>query len=258
MDKIKTWSYSRLGDFEKCRYRAKLKYLDKVPEPPRALPPGKKERANDRGTRIHESAEAYVRGGVELVKELHDFEQNFIELRDLFAAKKVSLEGEWAFDREWSPVAWSSSTAWCRMKLDAFVRVSDTHARVIDYKTGKRFGNEVKHTEQGQLYQLASFLKFPELETIDVEFWYTDQGEGSTMENTYTRTQGTAYFNKFHNRGSAITDAEEFPPNPNAFSCKWCPYLGGACKFGVGKEVIAIADKNKFRRPTGMAGMFSK
>jgi len=257
VETIKTWSFSRLGDFEKCRYRAKLKYIDKVPEPVRPLPPGKTEHANERGTRVHEAAEAFVQGGVELLPELKDFELKLIELRDLHKKGLVSLEGEWAFDREWQPVAWMSKTAWCRMKLDAFVQVSDTHARVIDYKTGRKYGNEVKHAEQGQLYQLASFLKFSELETIDVEFWYTDHGADSVNHLSFTRAQGTAYFNKFHNRGASVTDTTDFPPNPNAYSCKWCPYLGGACSFGVGKDVLKAADKFKYKR-TGMAGLFSK
>lgn len=257
MDRIKTWSFSRLADFEKCRYRAKLKYIDKIPEPPRPLPPGKKEHANDRGTRLHEAAEAFVRGGVELVEELKGFEIRFNELRALHKLGEVTLEEEWAFDREWSPVAWQSEDAWVRMKLDAFVRISTYHARVIDYKSGKKFGNEVKHTEQGQLYQLACFLKYPELETIDVEFWYIDHDDTHSGTQSYTRQQGTAYFNKYHNRGASLTDATDFPPNPNAYSCKWCPYLGGACHFGVSKDIIKTADKNRNRR-FGMAGAFSK
>jgi len=254
---IKTWSFSRLDSFEKCRYRAKLQYLDKIPEPPRPLPPGKSEHANDRGTRIHECAEAFVKGGVELVPELKDFSDPLIELRELYKQGFVSLEGEWAFDRDWAPTAWMSNNTWCRMKLDAFVQETPTHARVIDFKTGRKYGNEIKHTEQGQLYQLGAFLKFPDLETINVEFWYTDQGADSATELHFTRANGTAYFDKFHKRGSNLTDATEFPPNPNAYSCKWCPYLHGACTFGVSKDIIVVSDKFKAKRK-GMAGIFSR
>ena len=69
-ERIKAWSYSRLVDFEQCKLRAKLKYIDRIPEPARPLPPGKTEHANDRGTRIHDAAERFVRGGVELIPEL--------------------------------------------------------------------------------------------------------------------------------------------------------------------------------------------
>jgi RecB family exonuclease len=235
--------------FEQCRYRAKLKYIDRVPEPKRPLPPGKSEHANDRGTRIHECAELFVKGGVELIEELHPFKDRLTELRTQFSEGKVELEGEWAFDNEWTPTAWASQTAWCRMKLDVLVNEGD-YAKVIDYKTGRKHGNEVKHAEQGQLYQLATFCRYPDVEVVDVEFWYIDQGPDQDMSMSYTREQGTRYIDKYHKRGVAVTSAVEFPPNPNAYSCKWCPYLGGACEFGVKPDVIA-ASKHNFRNRFG-------
>jgi hypothetical protein len=253
---IKQWSFSRLGDFEKCRYKAKLKYIDKIPEPPRPLPVGKSEHANERGTRVHDCAELYVKGGVELIPELIAFKERFDILRTLHSEGRVFLEGEWAFDEFWMPCAWKSESAWCRMKLDAFVRVSDKHARVIDYKTGRKYGNEVKHTEQGQLYQLACFLKFPELESINVEFWYIDQGADQDLAMSYTREQGTRYFDKYNKRGIDLTTAVEFPPNPNAYSCKWCAYLGGVCEFGVSKQILEASKHNFKGKRTGMAALF--
>ena len=234
MDRIDAWSYSRLSIFEQCKLHAKLAYIDRIPEPPRPLPPGKTEHANDRGTRIHEAAELFVKGGVELLPELKDFKPEFERLRELYREGKVSLEGEWAVDQEWSPVAWRSSTAWARIKLDTFVRMSKTHGVVIDYKTGKRYGNEIKHAEQCQLYQLAAFLRYPELEVIDVELWYTDQNELSHMR--YTREQGLRFYNNFNRRGSAMVAERDFPANPNMFACRWCPYGPrgtGDCTKGV-------------------------
>jgi len=234
MTKINTWSYSRLTTFEQCKLRAKLAYIDRIPEPERPLPPGKTEHANDRGTRIHNAAELFVQGGIELIPELHSFREEFLRLRELFKQGKVSLEGEWAVDRNWEPTAWHSSNVWARIKLDAFVRMSKTHGVVIDYKTGKKFGNEIKHAEQCQLYQLAAFLRYPELEVIDVELWYTDQNDLTHMR--YTREQGLRFFQNFDRRGHAVTDTTEFPPNPNIFSCRWCPYGPrgtGHCDKGV-------------------------
>ena len=233
-DRIKAWSYSRLIDFEQCKLRAKFKYVDRIPEPARPLPPGKTEHANDRGTRIHDAAERFVRGGVELIPELKPFEAEFLDLRNKYSHGMVSLEGEWAINKDWAPVAWGDRDAWARIKLDAFVRLSPTHAVVIDYKTGRKYGNEIKHAEQTQLYQLASFLRYPELETIDVELWYTDQDDLTHMK--YTRSQGMRFFQNFNQRGIAMTSAEEFPPSPNVFACKWCPYGPrgpGDCDKGV-------------------------
>lgn len=234
---IATWSYSRLSDFEKCRFLAKLKYVDKIPEPPRPLPPGKLEHANDRGTRIHDAAELYVKDpNIMLIPELNKFEKWFVELRTMYAQGKVVMEQEWAIDRDWLPTAWSSNTTWNRAKLDAFVRVDQENARAIDFKTGKKFGNEVKHAEQVQLYQLLSFLRFPELKSITVELWYIDQGPDQTTKMTFTKDQGLRFFKSFNDRAVAMTSCTEFPPNPNVHSCKWCPYGPkgtGHCPVGV-------------------------
>lgn len=231
---IPAWSYSRLQVFEQCKLRAKLQYVDKIPEPPRPLPPGKTEHANDRGTRVHDAGERFVRGGIELIPELKTFSAEFHRLRELYKEGKVSLEGEWAVDRDWTPVAWRSDTAWGRIKLDAFVFLSPTHAVVIDYKTGRKSGNEIKHAEQCQLYQLAAFMKYPKLQTIDVELWYTDQDELTHMR--YTRDQGLRFFHSFDRRAAAITTADSFPPSPSIFSCRYCPYGPkgtGHCERGV-------------------------
>lgn len=234
---IKTWSFSRLKDFERCRFLAKLKYIDKIPEPERPLKPGQTEHANDRGTRIHEAAELFVKDNqIALIPELKKFEAEFNELRALFNDGKVILEQEWAIDKDWSPVAWVSDTTWNRAKLDAFVFVSETEARAIDYKTGKKFGNEVAHADQLQLYQLLSFMRYPKLQQITVELWYIDQGPNETTKMKFTREQGLRFFKNFNDRGLSVTSCETFPPNPNSFSCKWCPYGPkgtGHCPVGV-------------------------
>lgn len=233
---IRTWSYSRLSVFEQCKLRAKLQYIDKIPEPERPLPPGKTEHANDRGSRVHEAGELFVKSDnrIELAPELKHFEAEFERLRDLYKQGKVSLEGEWAHDSQWMPIGWNDPKAWIRLKLDCMVRISPKHAAVIDYKTGKLRGNEIKHAEQGQLYQLATFLRFPDLEKIDVEFWYTDLNDLTRV--SYTRAQGMRFLENFTNRGKSMTECLDFQPNPNIFSCKWCPYgpkKTGHCTVGV-------------------------
>lgn len=231
---IRTWSHSRLSTFQQCKQRAKLAYVDKIPEPARPLPPGKTEHANDRGTRVHEGAEYYVKGNVKLLPELLAFKPEFEKLKEMYQAGMVSLEGEWAVDSEWLPVGWNDPRCWGRIKLDAMVHVSNKHGVVIDYKTGKRSGNEIKHAEQMQLYQLAAFLRYPDLEKITVELWYTDQDEIASM--TYTRDQGLRFLTKFNNLALGMLSEFEFKPQPSIFACRWCPYGPkgtGHCKVGM-------------------------
>jgi hypothetical protein len=234
MTTIKQWSHSKKGVFDTCKFRAKLQYVDKIPEPERPLPPGKTEHANDRGTRIHDAAELFVKDNVRLISELDDFSDEMHKLKELFQKGMVSLEGEWAHDNQWDPVAWASEAAWLRLKLDAFVRVDKNTGLVIDYKSGRMHGNEIKHAEQGQLYMVSVFVRYPEIETVVVEFWYIDQDDITSV--TYTRKQSEHFLRKFTKAGDEITSCTDFPPNPNIFSCKWCPYGPkgtGHCTVGV-------------------------
>jgi CRISPR/Cas system-associated exonuclease Cas4 (RecB family) len=229
---VLSWSHSKLADFDKCKRMFWLKHDQKIPEPPRPLPPGKTEHANDRGTRVHENCELYVKGEIDDLAFEADkhFGWQLDLLRVLYAEQRVSLEGEWGHDVDWEVAEWKK--AWLRLKLDICVHIDDTHAIVIDLKTGRKFGNEIKHAEQLQLYQLCTFLRFPKLEKVTAELWYLDQNEVTTQ--TFTRSQGLRFRQGFDKRGIAATSCEVFPPNPNRFSCRWCPYLNTEhCTVGV-------------------------
>lgn len=267
---IEQWSISKSKVASQCMFRAQLAYGQKIPEPERPLPPGKTEHANDRGSRIHDAAEKYVMGKGPMLPEMKHFAAEFDSLKQLHAEGKVSLEGEWAMDREWNPVSWYGEwqedtvglvakrfkgadaprkadklpnrgadgetvmvdkkiyiwvPAWLRLKLDAIVFLSDVEAVVIDYKTGKKFGNEIGHAEQTQLYQMVSFLRYPQLEIIHTELWYLDlPGDEGITQNTFNRQQGLRFKHGFTQKGLKLTTATEFPANPSIFTCKWCPY----------------------------------
>lgn len=231
---VPSWSFSKLGDFEKCKRYFALKHLDKIPEPVRPLRPGQTEHANDRGSRIHDAAEHFVDGTGPFIPELKAFQLEFEHLRALYAAGMVSLEGEWGMDRDWEPTEWKK--AWHRSKLDAIVHIAEDEAIVIDYKSGRKFGNELKHGQQLQLYAVNALLRYPLLDKITTELWYLDQDDITTM--TFTRSQGLRFRDNFNRRGIEVTSCTEFPPNPNIHSCKWCqygPWNGGQCSVGVQK-----------------------
>ncbi len=120
------------------------------------------------------------------------------------------------------------------MKLDASVMLSPTHAVVIDFKTGKKFGNELKHAEQLQLYALAMVLRNERITKVTAELWYLDVDDITTL--TVSREQALRYLRVFDRRGQRMTSATSFKANPNEYSCRWCPYGPrgtGHCKEGV-------------------------
>jgi len=229
---IERVSFSRLMEYENCAYATKLKVIDKVPEPERPLPPGKTEHANDRGSRIHDGCEMYVRGkGVLPTEAAKYYENEFKALRRHFVEGTVSLEGEWGFTLDWEICDYNANNVWLRVKADAVVWLSKTRAVVIDYKTGRKFGNEIKHAEQVQLYAVALMIRYPELTDVDVELWYLDQDD--LTHDAKPVTKWIRHLKPFNSRFMRMSIEKKFKPNPNKFSCKWCPYKGNACKFGV-------------------------
>lgn len=238
---ISSWSFSKVGDFEKCKFLCYLKHDQKIPEPERPLRPGQTEHANDRGSRIHDAAEHFVDGSGPLTAELAKFEHkdapypgHFSKLKRLHALGQVELEGEWGMSEEWEIAPWKG--AWLRLKLDAIIHESPYEATVIDYKSGRKFGNEVKHGDQLNLYALVAFMRFPELEEVTAELWYLDVGELTTR--TMSRAQALQFKRSFTSRGTALTTATKWPPNPNKYSCQWClygPEHSGHCAVGVRK-----------------------
>jgi hypothetical protein len=234
---LKAWSFSRLEVFEKCPKRAELQFVKKITEENDP----KREEALTRGKKVHEAAEQYVRGEIDnLPKELKKFEGKFEEMRKLYATEpeKLVLEENWAFTIDWQPTEWYGEDAWCRMVLDRFEWLSDdkTAGELTDYKTGKKEGNEVKHGQQGQLFVLGAFMKYPSLQAVRVKFEYLDHGKTS-LPKTYSREQAMTFLSAFERRGKAMTEATVFPPRPNRINCAWCPYGpsrgNGMCEYGV-------------------------
>jgi hypothetical protein len=131
------------------------------------------------------------------------------------------VEDQWSFTKDWLRTGWLSEDAWVRMKLDLAV-IHQDQAVVVDYKTGKRWGNEISHMTQAQLYQLVMFLLYPQLEFIQVEYWYTDLKE--IHVTPFTRKFGMRFLQKFDDIGAAITNEIRFNPKPSAHACRYCPY----------------------------------
>ena len=224
---IPAWSHSTLKTFETCAYRS---YIAKVRRIQEDFGPAAK-----RGSEIHEKAEHYVEGTLsELPPELKKFESKFKELRELYVDAKVELEGEWGFTVDWEPCGWLEPVTWARIKLDAIVHETDTSARVIDYKTGKKFGNEISHAQQALTYAIGSFFRYTDLQHVQTELWYLDQNE--TTIQAYTRDEAMLFMPKLHQRAVAMTTATSFPPNPSNYNCKWCSYKEGEyphCQHGI-------------------------
>lgn len=230
MGPVPTWSFSKLKKAEQCMYAVYLADVEKIrvpqdPDGPMA-----------RGSRIHDMAENAVRDGSAIPMELRHFEQDFEKLQERFAKQPYLMEMEenWAFTTAWQPTEWVGPTTWARQKLDVFYKDGANNAVIIDHKTGKKFGNELKHGEQGLHYAIGAFMRMPELDFITTEFWYLDHKTDNKLRKNYTRERALIHLPKIHTRAINLTTATTFPPKPSKQNCLYCDYRkSGDCDFAV-------------------------
>ena len=212
---VPQWSMSRLFDFESCPHAV---YLTKVCKAPNPSGP-----AAERGTQIHNHIESYIQGEhADVIKEMQGFIKLIDLLREEYAEARVEVEGDWAFDRQWNVTGWSAPDCWARMKLDAIHFESPSSAVVIDWKTGRKFGNELKHNQQGMGYAIAAFCRYPELEYVGVKFAYLDKND--ELRGGYTRAQAALLRPGLTHRADLMTTATSFEPQPSFHACRWCPH----------------------------------
>jgi hypothetical protein len=243
---IKAVSYSRLDVFETCKFRARLQFIDRVPE-------GDKSPAADRGTRIHQDLEHAVRNNAENIhQDLVHFVPEIQKAAEMYEEGLVAPEEMWCFNSGWQRVAANDwDNIWLRIKTDltfftelhtplfdadeTFDFEAPKEIVVVDFKSGKRFGNEVKHQDQCSLYALGAFMSYPKLEKVRTELWYGDINDLHAVEYT-RRTAMETYFKPFNERLLKVTATTDFPPQPSRDACKWCPYSpwkGGQCSVGI-------------------------
>jgi CRISPR/Cas system-associated exonuclease Cas4 (RecB family) len=214
MTNIDRWSYSRLGTYESCPKKAYYSYVEKIPQ--------EQHPAAQRGTRIHQLAEDYIVGKLKIMpKELRLFSEAFEKLREDWLAKKVHVEQDWAFDKEWAIAPWSGDTTWGRYKIDAFLK-EEAFGKVIDFKTGKYWSNQTGYRDQCSLYACGVFSRFPDLENVETELWYLDHQK--ITRHAFTREEIEEVQVKFTERATVMCTDVEFTATPSDNSCRWCAY----------------------------------
>lgn len=184
-----------------------------------------------RGTAVHALAESYLKGKIYggMPRPLLKLARHYAALRKL----KPIVEEYWNVDERWRPVQGREDT-WCTMKMDAALgpHENEDGKRVIyiqDLKTGRMYGS---HDKQASLYATIGFTRWPDLDGVDVEFWYSDSGE--TVSTYYNRSAIKKLTNYWMQQGQQMMDPnQEFLPTPSVDACKWC-FLrsdrGGRCK----------------------------
>jgi CRISPR/Cas system-associated exonuclease Cas4 (RecB family) len=192
-------SYSRMNNYTQCPLQYKLIYVDKMGQD--------SSDAMEIGSAAHEFFDCWVKErypegskpasfkSIEtLAAECFQKEsrnqsnfKEFLEICQTFAAlykpdpnyPNVETEGQFAFDRQWKRCDWFSKESMFRAKIDRIEapELDEEHKikkiRITDYKTG--FSGAMD-SFQLDVYALIASLLYPNLEQVEVQFYYVKSG----------------------------------------------------------------------------------
>lgn len=226
------WSWSMLQVYRTCRFWAYLKYIERSPEPPR-----EKDDRRDRGTIRHKMAEDFILADdAPFPQELIKFEGLLTDVRDIRRGGlgEVTLEKPHYYDHNWRPC--EEEDRWLVVIPDIHVKVPGQVNLTIDEKTGKRYGNELKHYGQTELYAITAKIDDPSFETYEAELWYLDLP--GTWQITFEPAKLDKAQAKLDAEVNCMMEDKLHRPNPSKATCKYCPYAPhgtGACPVGVSR-----------------------
>jgi len=226
---LSAWSYSVYTSYLNCPFQVCLEKIirHRVQEEP-------KNEAMERGTRVHDAAEAFV-GSIgrapKLIPELQGQRDLLMRLRKANAR----TEQEWAFTREWTPTGWLDRDCWLRIKVDACTDAkTPPTVEIVDYKTGRV---HPEHKQQRSLYalgglqlvqigQLAGGAKDVQLTAAHV---YTDTTQTATEQ--YVMKDLPALKREWLTRIKTMMSDTQFRTKVGRH-CRWCKFAkskGGPC-----------------------------
>lgn len=204
------WSISRYNKWRGCAYQYLLESILKYRAP--------KNRAMDRGIRIHKLFEEKLKGNVTgMPDDLAGLKKEINNLAKLGG----NPEMDWTLTEDLQhthPRDWKG--AWLRAKLDAHHYFEDDdELLIVDLKTGR------VNIAQAQmdLYAAMSQFYYPEAKSIRVELWFSDHGEIEGQD--YTPKDSRELWDRWVKRAKAMLSDRKWPSNPGAACQKYggCP-----------------------------------
>ncbi len=218
---VKRWSFSTLDNFEACPKRVWFRTVQRVKVPPND--------AMMRGNRVHDGLEKYLRGQVDFpdaalseVAHVQFWLERLAPWRGL-----AIMEPRWGLDATWAPTGWWDDETWLWAKPDLVgLDIHDpagSELTIVDFKTGKSYGKQLKHMRQLLVYAAAALSRYPSVQTFSLHVWYIDEKDDS-LDRQIDRGAVQSFRARIHAQGMALTSETEFPATPSPRVCNWCDY----------------------------------
>jgi hypothetical protein len=216
------WSLSKLGTFTKCRRKFLYSYIQLLPQI--------KGAAASRGIDQHAIIESYFNGNrKDLPTDLAHYKEWFDVLRGMEYKPELQL----AMLAGWLPCTWEDPAAWWKGVLDLLVR-RESVAWLFDWKTGKIYPD---HFDQKELYTIAVFTHYPEIQEVIAHHVYLDLHKQT--KDIFRRDQLPKLIAKWNGKlvpylqaldsYSRGDDPETFFVTNPSYLCDYCPYSRNPC-----------------------------
>jgi hypothetical protein len=221
---ITAWSFSRWETYVLCPFKFKCKFMDKLPTP--------QTPSMARGNQVHLDLKSYVTGETQTMPDVVvlPFQRTLVDQIRAFDDKLV--EQQWGFDHNWRETGWFDRgpvKTWFRSILDVALLYEDLVAEVIDWKTGKVYG---ENAEQMELFALSLMCKFKPATHVITRLVYLDAKAEQIAE--YPAADKEALQAKWERKVEPMFNDRDFIPRPND-KCRFCDFSkskGGPCRFG--------------------------
>ena len=217
-----TWSFSRWATWNTCPLQYKLKFIDKLPDPPSP--------AMARGDKFHKAIAKHLIGNDPCPPEIvSDFHKQQVAEMKAFGDKMV--EQQWGFSAQWRPTGWFGNVTWLRAIADVVLLYGDSSVEVVDWKTGKKYGS---NKDQIELFALTTAVRFGQNTTNGVRTKLIYVDADSEDEEEFKASDMKALQAKWDDRAKSMLADRQWLPRPNdkCKFCNWSRSKGGQCRFG--------------------------
>jgi hypothetical protein len=213
-----TWSYSQLKNYETCAKR----YLHYN------VAKDVKEPESDQlrtGNELHAAFEARLKRSTPLPFGLTHHEPLLEKI--IAAPGETHGEQKLGLTSSFVPTGFFSKQVWLRVVIDA-VKINDTYATVLDYKTGK----PSEDITQLQIFAATIFHHQPRVQRVRSALVFVNHEHIEKAE--FVREDVTEIWSEILPRVKKLEQAraaQEYPPNPSGLCKKYCsvvscPYHG--------------------------------
>ena len=222
MSLVTAWSYSRWHTYDVCPLQFKLKNIDKLPEP--GTP------AMRRGNELHVATAQFLTGKASVLPADVMQHQSVTSLiREVQAFPDKLVEQQWGFTQQLEPTGWFGKDTWYRAVLDVALLYEDCTGEVIDWKSGRKYG---ENKEQMELFALSFMWKYKPTKHVTTRLVYFDSGEQELME--FPIGDKERLTKKWLAKVEPMFKDTTFAPHPgkHCARCSFSRSTGGQCAFG--------------------------